>query len=260
MSFGFADPWHVFLPRDGGHVVSFMGSGGKTSLQQVVADVYGAESIPTLLTTTTRCEVLPDLPAMTWSELETADQTALPEKLYVHNGENEPGKWAGLSAEQVDTLGTLFPGRIVLVEVDGAEKSPLKLYKSGEPVWPSRTSLAVVVMGVGAVGGQAGEYIHRWGRCDFAPFAGLPEYTVLEWSHLAKLLLEDGGYLTQVPDDVPTVLALTGLAEQDDSIGLFEFVGQAMDHPNLPLAMFCALGPEGWSLRTAFAEREEDAT
>ena len=80
MSFGFADPWHVFLPRDGGHVVSFMGSGGKTSLQQVVADVYGAESIPTLLTTTTRCEVLPDLPAMTWSGLETADQTALPEQ------------------------------------------------------------------------------------------------------------------------------------------------------------------------------------
>ena len=58
---------------------------------------------------------------------------------------------------------------------------------------------------------------------------------------------------------MPAVLALTGLAEQDDSIGLFEFVGKAMEHPALPLAMFCSRAPEGWTLRTAFAEREEDS-
>jgi hypothetical protein len=116
-----------------------------------------------------------------------------------------------------------------------------------------------VVMGVGAVGGQAGQKVHRWGASAFSAFAGLPDYTVLEWSHVADLLLADGGYLAQVPDGVPAVLALTGLADQDDSIGMFGFVGQAMENPALPLAMFCTLGDEGWDLRTAYAEREEDA-
>ena len=259
MTFGFADPWHVFLPREGGHVVGFMGSGGKTSLQRVVAEVYAAENIPTLLTTTTRCEVLPDLPALTWSALQEADPGSLPEQLYVHSGEGEPGKWAGLTAAQVDSLGARFPERIVLAEVDGAAKYPLKLHRDGEPVWPRRTSLAVVVMGVGAVGGQAGQKIHRWTTVPFAAFAGLPDYTVLEWSHVADLLLADGGYLAQVPAEVPAVLALTGLADQDDSIGLFGFVGQAMENPALPLALFCSLGADGWDMRTAYAEREEDA-
>ncbi len=101
-------------------MVGFMGSGGKTSLQRVVAEVYAAENIPTLLTTTTRCEVWPELPALTWSALQEADPGSLPEQLYVHSGEGEPGKWAGLTAEQVDSLAARFPERIVLVEVDGA--------------------------------------------------------------------------------------------------------------------------------------------
>ncbi len=260
MSFGFADPWHAFLPREGGHVVGFMGSGGKTSLQRAVAEVYVAEGVPTLLTNTTRCEVLPEVVSLELSALVEADPDNLPASFYVHNGEVEPGKWAGLSPQQVDDLGARFADRVLLVEVDGAAKFPLKLHRPGEPVWPARTSLALMVMGVAAVGGQAGKRVHRWGQIPFPSWDGLPDHTVLEWSHLVKLLLDDGGYLAQVPAGVPAVLALTGLEEQDDSIGLFEFVGKAMDNSALPLAMFCTQGPEGLSLRTAFAERAEDTS
>ncbi len=258
MSFGFVDPWHLFLPRDKGHVLSFMGSGGKTSLLQFVAEVYAGEGIPTVLTTTTRCEVLPELRALTWAELQGTDVKTLPLRVYVHGGEIEPGKWGGLSAAQVDALGGLLPERIVLAEVDGAAKHPLKFYRADEPVWPGRTSLAVVVMGIGAVGGKVGAAVHRWGQMTFPPLAGLKDYSVLEWSHLADLLLAEGGYLDQVPAGVPAVLALAGLADQDDSIGLFEFVGRAMANPALPLAMFCSREKGGFHIRTACAERADE--
>ena len=258
MSFGFVEPWHAFLPRDGGHVLSFMGSGGKTSLQQVVADVYAAESQPTVLTTTTRCEVLPNLPNLTWQEWQATDAASLPDYVYIHGGETEPGKWDGLTAEQVDRLSEALPDRILLVEVDGAAKHPLKFYREGEPVWPGRTSLALVVMGVAAVGGPIDSKIHRWGRIAFEPLQGLTDYALMEWSHLGDLLLAPGGYLAQVPAGVPAVLAMTGIAEQDDSIGLFEFVGKAMEDPAFPLVMFCALGPDGWNIRTSCVDREDE--
>lgn len=256
MSFGFVDPWHAFLPREGGHVIAFMGSGGKTTLMQTVAAIYEQAGIETVLTTTTRCEVLPSLPALRWGDLEHEDATALPAHFFVHDGEVEPGKWRGLVAEQVDRLGGLLPERVVLAEVDGAAKHPLKLYRAGEPVWPERTSLAVMVMGVDAVGGPIGQKVHRWGSIDFAPLAGLADHSLLDWDHLADLLLGEGGYLAQLPVTVPAVLALTGLAEQDDSIGLFEFVGRAMNRPEFPLVMFCSLGEAGLAIRTACAERD----
>ncbi len=259
MSFDFVDPWHAFLPRDGGHVVAFMGSGGKTSLQQVISELYTEEDVPTVLTTTTRCEVLKGLPAVTWDDLQDTAPADLPSPVYVHNGEIEPGKWGGLTGTQVDELGRLLPDRIVLVEVDGAAKHPLKFFRPGEPVWPTRTSLALVVMGVAAVGGPVAEKIHRWGDVQFAPLAGLKDYAVLEWSHLGDLLLADEGYLAQVPAKVPAVLAMSGLAEQDDSVGLFEFVGHAMAESALPLAMFCAETDGGWEIRTACVSREDES-
>ena len=46
--------------------------------------------------------------------------------------------------------------------------------------------------------------------------------------------------MDQVPPDVPVILALTGLDEQPDSIGLFEFAGQAMADGRLPIVLLCA--------------------
>jgi len=258
MSFGFVHPWHQFLPRQGGHIVGFMGSGGKTTLLRHVAQVYAQLGQSTVLTTTTRSEVLTGIAAYSWAELKACDTADLPSEIFLHEGVDEDGKWRGLSAEQVDELGGLLAERVVLVEVDGAAGQMLKLHREGEPVWPARTSLAIVVMGAGAVGAQVANVVHRWGKYDFARLSDVKDYSVFEWSHLAKLLLAERGYLAQLPAGVPAVLALTGIAEQDDSIGLFEFVGQAMDHPALPLVMFCSLNEGELGVRTACQDRDQD--
>jgi hypothetical protein len=72
---------------------------------------------------------------------------------------------------------------------------------------------------------------------------------MLEWEHLLGMLVEKGGYLEQVPEQVPVILALMGMAEVDDSIGLFDFVGKAMMHPRLPITLFCETGGESPSFR-----------
>ena len=68
MTFGFVDPWHQFLPREAGHVISLMGSGGKTSLLQVFADLYREIGLPVVLTTTTRSEPLSGMEALAVTE------------------------------------------------------------------------------------------------------------------------------------------------------------------------------------------------
>jgi probable selenium-dependent hydroxylase accessory protein YqeC len=250
LNFSFLDPWHLFLPREGGHLIAFMGSGGKTSLLLAFAGVYQAEGIPTILTCTTRSEPLPGVPVRDLADLDS--DHSLPASFFLRDGQTEDGKWQGLAPEAVDGLGRAFPDRVVLSEVDGSAKRPLKIHRPGEPVWPRRTSLAVLVMGAAAVGGFAEQNVHRLGRQVFAPLADLKQGSVLEWDHLLALLLEPGGYLAQVPGRVPVVLALAGMAEVADSIGLFDFVGRAMEHPRLPLALFGETGGEEPSFRAGY--------
>ncbi len=254
LNFGFVDPWQRFLPREAGHVISVMGSGGKTSLLRVLADFYGENSLPVVMTTTTRSEPLPDLEAIELSDLAARSRASLPDVFFLHAGILPDGKWSGLSPDEVDGLGGILSDRIVLAEVDGAAKLPLKLHRRGEPAWPARTSLGIVVMGTAAVGSKTEDVLHRFGRLDWLPLEGLQPWTVWEWDHTLSLLLEPGGYLSQVPADIPCVLALTGMDEQSDSIGLFDFVGRVMGHERLPLVLFCDLESDPPVIRTACVE------
>jgi probable selenium-dependent hydroxylase accessory protein YqeC len=257
LNFGFVDPWHMFLPREGGHVIGVMGSGGKTSLLLAMAEMYRKIPLPVVLTTTTRSEMLPLVPSVEYGELSDREISEMPDVFFLHGGTTSDGKWSGLSSDQVDALGGIFPDRVILVEVDGAARFPVKIHKDDEPVWPSRTSLGIVVMGTSAVGSKTEDVLHRFGTRDWPPLADLKSWTVWEWSHALDLLLKPGGYLARVPEGIPCVLALTGMDEQPDSIGLFEFVGQAMDNPRLPLTMFCDFGQDEPVIRTACNEEDD---
>jgi len=254
VNFGFLDPWHLFLPREAGHVISLMGSGGKTSLLRTLGDFYMGIGTPVVLTTTTMSEPVSGMEAMEIAALEERDPAGLPGVFHLHDGLAPDGKWTGLPPGAVDNLGDLLPDRIVLAEVDGAAKLPVKLHRENEPVWPGRTSLAIIVMGTAAIGSKAGEILHRFGRTDWAPLADLEAWTVWEWDHQLKLLTEPGGYLSRVPEGIPCVLALTGMGEQPDSIGLFDFLGRAMENSRLPLTMFCDLSSAQPVIRTVCNE------
>ncbi|MGD9546936.1 MAG: hypothetical protein AB7V45_05210 [Candidatus Krumholzibacteriia bacterium] len=251
MDFAFLDPWSDFLPREGGHLIGISGSGGKTSLLKALAAHYVEDGLRILLTCTTRTEPVDGVPAWALDEAPAPDD--LPIAAYLHGGSRSDGKWEGLAPGEVDGLLARHPDRIVIAEVDGSAKTPLKLYKPGEPRWPDATSLAVVMMGAGAVGSSAGGNLQRLGREGVTPavLRDLPPFTVIEWDHLQTLLTGEEGYLDRTPPGVPAVLGLSGLDQVADSIGLFEFVGFAMN-AGVPLVLFCSGGEEGYTFRTAY--------
>ncbi len=75
---------------------------------------------------------------------------------------------------------------------------------------------------------------------------------------MVSLLADEGGYLDQLPPDVPTMLALCGMNEVQDSIGLFDFVDRAMQHPRLPITVFCETTGEQPSFRTGCRQETQD--
>lgn len=251
MGFAFLEPWHLFLPRERGHVVAVSGSGGKTSILGEVARLWAADGLPFVATTTTRTAPVPGFAGLAPGEVPGAPPAGgLP---FRHGGTSPDGKWQGLPAAEVDTIEGL-----VVAEVDGAAGLPFKYYRQGEPVWPSRTSLALVVMGVGGVGEPAGSVVHRLGKPGVIDPVGVGPDEIWQWDHACTLLTAPGGYLAQVPDDVPVVLVLAGLEQQPDSVGLFEFTGRAMEHPRVPLVVFCSRDGQGLHLRAACREEPAD--
>lgn len=252
MGFAFLEPWHLFLPRERGHVVAVSGSGGKTSILGEVARVWAADGLPVVATTTTRTAPVPGFAGVANGEAPGAPPAG--GLLFRHGGTGPDGKWLGLAAAEADALEGL-----VVVEVDGAAGLPFKYYREGEPVWPSRTSLALVVMGVGGVGEPAGNVVHRLGRPDAIDPVGVRPDEVWQWDHAWTLLTAPGGYLARVPASVPVVLVLAGLEQQPDSVGLFEFCGRAMELPRVPLVVFCSRAEQGLHLRAACREEPVDA-
>lgn len=218
---------------------------------------YRDESVPVILTTTTRSEPVADWPLVQWRDLavgsgERGSGDRLPRWCYLCDGTDAAGKWRGLAPEQVDQLAELAPEHVVLVEADGAAGLPVKLHRPDEPRWPRRTSLAVLVMGTGALGQPASRVVHRWGRLPPGPLAAVGADEPWEWRHFAALLFGAAGYLDRAPAAVPVVLALTQLGGLQDAIGLFEFTAKVMAEPRLPLVVLGELDPQRTGLRTAY--------
>lgn len=242
VDYRFFEPWHLFLPREAGHVVSAFGGGGKTALLSAMAAVFRGEGVPAAVTTTTRSEPLdwPGLEPLELAELTrgpahpAGDGRTIP---FVRDGLHGDGKWRGLAPEAADGLEAQLPGRVLLVEADGSAGLPVKLHEDGEPVWPARTSLAVAVMGLAAVGRPAAEVLHRHGRRT-APWGELAPGVTWDWELMFRLLAGPGGYLARVPEGVPPLLVLTQLAGLADSLGLFAFVGRVMAETAVPIVVF----------------------
>ncbi len=258
MDVRFLAQWHEFLPREGGHVIAVAGSGGKTSLLRQCAAVLRAADVPVVVTTTTRTEPLdwPGLELCAWEQV-AGDGAAAP-FLFVRGGAHPADKWPGISPAQVDSLGRLLPRHVALVEADGAAKLPVKLHRDDEPVWPGRTSLALLVMGLGALGRPVAATLHRHGRLP-APWLPDGPGATWTWDLLWQLLASPGGYRSRVPEGVPAALALTQLGRCGDSRGLFDFVARAMQEARLPLVLLAELEGEAAGVRTVCSARPPDS-
>ncbi len=255
--FVFLDRWHDILPRDGGHVVSVFGGGGKTSLLEAACAALAADGVPVAVTTTTRTEALdwPDLRVLDRNELGTAPEGPLfiRDRVLPADGD-APEKWLGPEPADVDALAGPLPDHVLLVEADGSAGKPLTLHRDDEPRLPARTSLAVPVIGLSCIGRSVAEVLHRYGELPHDHIISDPE-APWDWDRTEALLR---AYLDRIPAGVPVLPALLQMDECDDSIGLFEFAGRVMEDLGIPVVLMGdTSGPEP-RLRTACRPDPED--
>lgn len=179
--------WRTELDLQPGERVALIGSGGKTTLFWELAREWEGRKL--LLTTTTRMYPPPqDYPFCAPEEL--AERWPRSQGLFVGRPEGE--KVSGPPAAEIDAW-DLPDLDLLVVEADGSRGRPVKAHADHEPVLPHKTTLAVAVLGMLALGMPAGEahraelLCQRLG-CD-------PELRLGE-SHLVMVL---EGYLERAP-------------------------------------------------------------
>lgn len=131
-----------------GHVISFVGAGGKTSLMLAFAKEFTKNGAKVLVTTTTHIE-RPD--RKVWAQ--TCDEV---QKLWESGSYAVVGSACGeekLQALQGNELERFMSmADIVLLEADGAKHMPCKVPATHEPVIPGACDIVIGVMGMDALG------------------------------------------------------------------------------------------------------------
>lgn len=137
-------------------LITFVGSGGKTSLIQWAASIALAKKLRTIITTTTKiyplpgeCVILldndPDYLSTIRERLTTLSTVVVASRF-----DALTGKLIGLQPRTVSSLHHAGLADLILVEADGAARKPLKAPNATEPVIPQETDLCIAVMGLDA--------------------------------------------------------------------------------------------------------------
>lgn len=143
-------------PLTGAHVVSVVGSGGKTSLLAALA-----RELPGTVALTTTTHILPfrGMPTVTGGTGEV--DAAFGECRVACVGRpTDDGKLTG-SPEDVERLAVLTDH--VLVEADGSRQLPLKAHAGWEPAVPACADACILVVGASGLGQPIEKVVHRPG-------------------------------------------------------------------------------------------------
>lgn len=164
-------------------IITFIGSGGKTSLMNTLGKEFASHGYPTLLTTTTHIMKPDFLSDESYIENEDLGQLAniftnlkkntlplaalgIPEKVV-----NSNIKWRSPSSDFCEKIAefskkfsTKNPYKFlkILCEGDGSKRLPIKLPKDGEPVFFPKTDTVIGVIGLSCLGKPIKETLFRY--------------------------------------------------------------------------------------------------
>lgn len=183
--------------------VVLTGGGGKTSLLFTLAKALAAAGERVLCTTTTRM-LLPDADERLDVSLGDSPESlfaAPPKALYAALPPDADGgtrKVRGFAPERIDALSASGRFDRVLAEADGAAGRPLKAPAPHEPVVPSRTAVAVAVLGLGCLGKPfSPETVFRAEQV--AAITGLSPGDILAPAAVARLAPHPDGMFKNIP-------------------------------------------------------------
>lgn len=142
-------------------LISFCGSGGKTSLIFALAREFLGRGERVLITTTTKlgrqeCEgAFPTFRAADAGDIIALADAGSPgspaQIVYFEQGPNRE-KLVGFAPETIDEVFRANRFDRILVEADGSRRKPLKAPNHNEPVFPISSDAIVIVVGLNGIG------------------------------------------------------------------------------------------------------------
>ena len=174
-----------------GSVVSVVGSGGKTTLIDVLAkELAGRCRVCVAATTKMKYPGEGLGPLVLKESLAAAKPPKAPGIYYIADELTGTGKMHGFSQELADWA--LKHTDILLIEADGSHKLPLKGWSDDEPVVIKETQITIGIMPVYLLGEKIGEKnIHRFPI--FSELTGAREGDVLTREHLIRAIISPKG-------------------------------------------------------------------
>lgn len=199
-------------------LVAFTGAGGKTTLLLGLGKELTSTDKKVVLGTTTRMGT-DQIPS--WAVVRSPDAVGSVITFVVESTDGP--KIMGSSPELFDKI--YETADYVLVEADGARRRHIKAPAPHEPVIPSRTTIVVVVAGLGALGRPIWEVAHRPERV--SEILGTGAAVTVTPEMMATLITSPQGGLARVPDRARVVVAMTG--DGDAS----ELIARISEHPRI---------------------------
>lgn len=172
---------HFLLNEE--RLVSFVGSGGKTSLMVKLAKDLSKAGKKVAVTTTTKVRK------------EEVQELVASGIGFVHSGETHEGKLKGLTLEEVMAL----EADVILVEADGGMGYPIKRLRPHEPVIPAGQGTVCTIVGVDALGRPLNEdSCFNWKGVIEAGIA--KEGDIIDPVMVREILYRERGYMDVVPE------------------------------------------------------------
>lgn len=207
-----ASSWRDALHLEDSDHIALMGAGGKTTTMWSIGRELSRDA-PTVVTSTTKAGSIPDrIPVVAWAGelpghgLQEAVSTALQlsHLIALTNGERDQ-RLEGVSPIVVDEVFLRCDARYLINEADGARMKAFKAPAEHEPVIPSTTSLAAVMLGLEALGAPINEeHLHRPEQ--IVALSGASLGAPLSASHIATIVAEYLGRLDFLQSVRPAII------------------------------------------------------
>ena len=197
-------------------LITIVGAGGKTSTMYTLASELAQRGKRVITTTTT--QIFYPQPGETDTLIVAAETSILLNKIdaawkqykrvTVTGAPIRIDKLGGLQPEQPYGLLIKSGADAVIVEADGARHLMIKAPAEHEPVIPSHTNVALLMMSAGAINQPLSEKIaHRPEH--IALVTGISQGDILSPAVIARLMTSEQGALKHIPETAAAYLLIT---------------------------------------------------
>jgi probable selenium-dependent hydroxylase accessory protein YqeC len=197
-------------------LISIVGAGGKTTTMYTLASELAQRGKRVITTTTTQIffpkqgetdtlivatetSTLIEMIGAAWKQHKRITVTGVPIR---------EDKLGGLQPEQPYELLMKSGPNAIIVEADGARHQMIKAPAEHEPVIPTQTNVALLLMSAGAINQPlSAEVAHRPEH--IARVTGISQGDILSPAVIAKLMTSEQGALKHIPETATVYLLIT---------------------------------------------------